>query len=82
MSAFTSRLEILKSKKHIMQKDVSVALNISLRTYQRYEYGEREPSMSTLIALADFFDVSLDYLVGRSDNPDRRWPTLPTLALK
>lgn len=72
MSAFTERLEALKSEKHIMQKDVSVALGISLRTYQRYEYGEREPSMSTLIALADLFDVSLDYLCGRSDESKRR----------
>ena len=72
MSAFTERLEALKSEKHIMQKDVSVALGISSRTYQRYEYGEREPSMSTLIALADLFDVSLDYLCGRSDEPERR----------
>lgn len=37
--------------------------------YQRYEYGERSPSFDCLIALADFYDVSLDYLVGRSDDP-------------
>lgn len=72
MSTFTERLESLKAEKHIMQKDISVALGISLRTYQRYEYGEREPSMSTLIALANLFNVSLDYLVGRSDKPERR----------
>ena len=41
--------------------------------YQRYEYGEREPSFQKLIALADYFDVSLDYLVGRSDDPSRHW---------
>lgn len=69
---FQERLEFLKTEKNIKQKDVSSSLKIPLRTYQRYEYGEREPSMSTLIALADYFDVSLDYLVGRSDNPERR----------
>ena len=37
--------------------------------YQRYEYGERKPSFDMLIALADYFDVSIDYLVGRTDNP-------------
>lgn len=71
MSTFTCRLETLKSEKHVMQKDIASSLGISLRTYQRYEYGEREPSMSTLISLADYFDVSLDYLVGRSDDPKR-----------
>lgn len=40
--------------------------------YQRYEYGTREPAYQKLIALADFFDVSLDYLTGRSDDPRRR----------
>ena len=72
MSTFTDRLETLKSEKHVMQKDIAISLGISLRTYQRYEYGEREPSLSTLLALADYFDVSLDYLVGRSDEPERR----------
>ena len=40
--------------------------------YQRYEYGDRSPAFEQLIALADYFDVSLDYLVGRSDDPVRR----------
>ena len=70
MSDFCKMLERLKSQKKILQKDVAKFIGISLRNYQRYEHGEREPSMSTLIALADFFDVSLDYLVGRTDNPD------------
>lgn len=39
-----------------------------MRTYQCYEYGERIPDLEGLIAIADFFDVSLDYLVGRSEN--------------
>ena len=37
--------------------------------YQRYEYGTREPAYQKLLALADFFNVSLDYLVGRTNNP-------------
>jgi len=70
MSDFCKVLESLKSQKEILQKDIAKSIGISLRSYQRYEHGEREPSMSTLIALADFFDVSLDYLVGRTDNPN------------
>jgi len=45
---------------------------MSMLGYQRYEYGTREPAHKNLIALADYFDVSLDYLVGRSDIKDRR----------
>lgn len=67
MATFIERLAVLKTEKHILQKQIAESLNLHLRTYQRYEYGEREPSMSVLVALADYFGVSLDYLVGRSD---------------
>ena len=69
MPAFFERLQELKDTRGIMQKDVAAAIGIPLRTYQRYEYGEREPQLSTLIKLADFYGVSLDYLAGRTDNP-------------
>ena len=69
---FCSVVEKLKAERNILQKDVAKGIGISLRAYQRYEHGEREPSMSTLIALADYFDVSLDYLTGRSDSPTRK----------
>ncbi|MDD4565863.1 MAG: helix-turn-helix transcriptional regulator [Eubacteriales bacterium] len=39
--------------------------------FKNYELNERKPTYNALIALADFFDVSLDYLVGRSDDPKR-----------
>lgn len=45
---------------------------MKLRTYQGYEYGESYPEVAKLIAIADFFDVSLDYLVGRSEVRERR----------
>ena len=48
------------------------AASISTTQYQNYEYGKSEPTSGVLIALADFFDVSLDYLVGRSNDPTRR----------
>ncbi len=50
------------------QKELAQELGISLHTYQRYKYGEKEPRMSTLIALADYYKVSLDELVCRE------WP--------
>ncbi len=67
----SERLLYLKNSRHLMQKDIAKAVNMNIRTYQRYEKGEREPSSTQLIALADYFDVSLDYLVGRSEDPTR-----------
>lgn len=54
------------------QKQAAQAGGVSEAMYQFYEYGKNEPTASVLIALADYFDVSLDYLVGRSDDPVRR----------
>lgn len=65
----SERLSELKSSKQLMQKEIAQGAGVPLRTYQRYENGEREPSASTLSALADFFNVSIDYLVGRTDVP-------------
>jgi len=70
MSKLSERLIQLKSERKLLQKDIAMDTGIALRTYQYYESGEREPSASVLIALADYFNVSLDYLTGRSDNPN------------
>jgi len=71
MVNLSKRIKELRTTKNVLQQTLADNLNLSLRGYQRYERGEREPSASTLIALADYFDVSIDYLVGRSDNPKR-----------
>ncbi len=71
MPTLSERLIELKESNNILQKDIAKSINLSLRSYQRYEYGEREPTSSVLIKLADYFNVSLDYLVGRSDDPTR-----------
>lgn len=55
----------------VTQKQAAMAANVSERNYQDYEYGKVVPSAIVLISLADYFDVSLDYLVGRSDDPAR-----------
>lgn len=69
---FSERLVALRTSRGLTQKQVYQGVSMSALGYQRYEYGEREPAFQKLIALADFFDVSLDYLVGRSDIPERR----------
>lgn len=65
------RLCALRAERGLTQKAVYTAIGVSPIVYQRYEYG-RYPAYEQLIALADYFDVSLDYLVGRSDEPERR----------
>lgn len=72
MENFGTRLKKLRMKNGLNQKYMADMLGISLRTYQTYEYSESYPIFVNLIALADYFDVSLDYLVGRSDVRERR----------
>lgn len=69
---YFERIKQLRMSRGTTQKELALLLDITSNAYQKYEYGEREPNMSTFIALADYFDVSLDYLVGRSDDPTRR----------
>ena len=70
MPVFAQRLFNLRESKPVLQKELAGLLQVSVRQYQRYEKGEQEPNIDKLIALADYFGVSLDYLVGRSDNPE------------
>lgn len=72
MPAFSDRILTLKNTQNKKQKDIAAAIGVSIRAYQYYETAQREPTLSVLIALADYFDVSLDYLVGRSDIAERR----------
>ena len=61
------RLRELRKEQGETQKQVAAAIGIGVRPYQYLESGEHRPSLDTLIALADHFGVSLDYLAGRSD---------------
>lgn len=67
MILFSQRLKELRLESGKTQKDMAEFLEIIVRRCQRYEYGEGYPEIPGLIALADFFDVSTDYLLGRSD---------------
>lgn len=64
------RLKQLRKIKAVTQVQVANGCNMAERAYQRIEAGNK-PSYDALLALADYFDVSLDYLVGRSDEPKR-----------
>lgn len=70
--SFSSRIVLLRRDHNITQKQLASAINVSEVAIQNYESERRKPAFDVLIALADYFDVSLDYLCGRSDNPERR----------
>ena len=63
------KLKELRKAKGISQLKLAMDLNTSQNTISRYETGEREPGINELIKIADYFNISLDYLVGRTDNP-------------
>ena len=57
---------------NLTQQQVVFAIGCSYRAYQSYEAGTSVPSAAVLIAIADHYNISLDYLAGRSDDPRRR----------
>lgn len=63
------RLKELRKKKGISQVRLAIELNTTQNTISRYETGEREPGITELIKIADYFNVSVDYLIGRTENP-------------
>ena len=65
------RLKELRKAKGISQLRLATDLNTNQNTISRYETGEREPGINELIKIADYFNVSLDYLLERSNNPNR-----------
>lgn len=63
------RLKKLRAEKNVTQQKVADALGVTVGNVQKFEYGTARPKLDNVIKIADFFDVSLDYLVGRTDNP-------------
>ena len=63
------RLKELKKERRLSQIRVSIDLNMNQNTLSRYETGRREADYKTLILLADYYNVSIDYILGRTENP-------------
>ena len=61
------RLKSLRKERKISQLKLAIDFNMNQNTISRYENMERQADYETLIAFADYFDVSVDYLLGRSD---------------
>ena len=63
------RLKEIRKNKGISQLKLAMDLNTNQNTISRYETGEREPGINELIKIADYFNVSVDFLLERTDNP-------------
>ena len=63
------RLKALRKARGITQQRLAIDLNMNQNSISRYETGERQADYRTLILFADYFDVSVDYLLERTDNP-------------
>ena len=67
MASFADRLKELRSERGLKQREMAELCGLKLRGYQQYEYNETYPTVPGLLFLADYFNVSLDYLMGRTD---------------
>ena len=65
------RLKKLRLQNKVTQKAIADSIGVTEVSLQRFEYGTSRPKLENVIKIADFFNVSLDYLVGRTDNPRR-----------
>ena len=61
------RLHQLRTERNITLKTLAEHLGVTVRTITNYENGSREPNIATIIALADYFGVTTDYLLGRTE---------------
>lgn len=68
---FPRRLSCLRKGMKISQYGLAERLGMTRGQLANYEQGKRQPDQETLVKLADFFDVSIDYLLGRTDTPNR-----------
>lgn len=69
MEILAQRLLALRKEHDKKQTELAKALGLSISAYCRYEYGEREPTASTIVRMARYFGVSSDYLLGLRDEP-------------
>lgn len=69
MTEFSKRLQMLRERQHKSRRVVSELCGLPTDAVRRYERGEAKPTADSLIAIANYFEVSIDYLLGRTDNP-------------
>ena len=67
MAKLFERLCLLRKEQNLSQEKTAAEIDVGFSTYRRYETGGRVPDANVLIRIADFYGVTLDYLVGRSE---------------
>ena len=70
MATFSERIKLLREERGLTQSALGEIIGVKRFSIYSYEKGRAFPDMRGLIALADYFNVSMDYLAGRTDNPD------------
>lgn len=68
LTNFPQKLKELRKEKKLTQTELASKLNISQKLYSNWESGKAEPTLDNIIKLANILDVTVDYLLGRSDN--------------
>lgn len=76
---FGERIQYLRAQKHISRNELALALGIKYAALSKYEKDERQPDYDTLAQIANYFDVSTDYLLGQTDIPIARKKRLTPL---
>ena len=66
---YFKRIAQLRKDRGIMQKEIAATLYLSPGTYGRYERGDREPPVWVIQTLADYYNTTMDYILGRTDDP-------------
>lgn len=73
-----NNMSILRKAKGLTMRDVAKALGLPYTTYVNYEKGDREPSSEILIAIADYYNTTVDYLIGKTSSPMAYYPDADT----
>jgi len=77
MAKFSERLRQLRMRRDLSQMEFSRLIGVSKSSVNMYERGEREPNLEILSRIADFFEVDLDFLLGKSDIEKKSDPSAP-----
>ncbi|WP_426449050.1 helix-turn-helix domain-containing protein [Paenibacillus sp. S-38] len=70
MGQIGNRIALLREKQGMTQEELSIKLNISRASLSHYEKNRREPDYDTLVKIANYFKISIDYLLGRTQDPE------------